>query len=553
VSICVRRCASGLASSARGWQGVSHVSIIVIRRRLHARLRAIRGGGVRLRGRVGEVAKHLGDPFLCSWRTMTTSARKMRLTEQDPNSLQKKYTQVATKHKGTAMPCYFFSGQQYIRVTRGSIDPGVVDLGYPASLNNWGWGAFGAEGVDAALSSGPVDYFFSGDQYIRVTRGTTGAGSVDPGYPAPISNWGWGSFGAKGIDAALQSGTKCYFFSGNQYIRVTRGDTGPGTVDAGYPAPISNWGWGEFGKNGIDAALNSGAVDYFFSGDEYIRVTRGDTGAGTVDPGYPTSIEQWGWGSFGASGINAALFSGTDTPVGATVTPPPRLGNNSNYFIHNNGRPLTGVVVTINIETDLTMKSATKIDGFSFQLNCYGAAGAVRSWQQFCAILEAGGLFGEIDTFDSTGKEAARVIGDTQSIGGGFTLAAGYQLKIALQTDAGNNITSATFSATDNHGKPKWNSTLQVGGVNLAPSPIVAMTLDLVGAQDASHTVFSAGSGALIYQASTPLLVGNDYPAFVARDEFTVEYGTSTYGTLPAGPNVSLSQHFGVTPDGSFI
>ena len=51
-------------------------------------------------------------------------------------------------------------------------------------------------------------------------------------------------FGKEGIDAALYSGSKCYFFSGNQYIRVTRGDTGPGTVDPGYPAPISNWGWG---------------------------------------------------------------------------------------------------------------------------------------------------------------------------------------------------------------------------------------------------------------------------------------------------------------------
>jgi Hemopexin len=37
-----------------------------------------------------------------------------------------------------------------------------------------------------------------------------------------------------------------YFFSGDQYIRMTRVDTGPGTVDPGYPAPISHWGWGEF-------------------------------------------------------------------------------------------------------------------------------------------------------------------------------------------------------------------------------------------------------------------------------------------------------------------
>ena len=46
------------------------------------------------------------------------------------------------------------------------------------------------------------------------------------------------------LNAALYSHTKCYFFAGNQYIRVTRGDTGPGTVDPGYPRNISSvWGW----------------------------------------------------------------------------------------------------------------------------------------------------------------------------------------------------------------------------------------------------------------------------------------------------------------------
>src|SRR5437016_5587557 len=70
------------------------------------------------------------------------------------------------------------------------------------------------------------------------------------------------------IDAALYSGSKCYFFHGSRYLRVTRGDTGPGTVDSGYPAPISNWGWpGGFGAAGIDAALYSGTKCYFFKGN----------------------------------------------------------------------------------------------------------------------------------------------------------------------------------------------------------------------------------------------------------------------------------------------
>jgi len=108
------------------------------------------------------------------------------------------------------------------------------------------------------------------------------------------------------LNAALYSGTKCYFFAGNQYIRVTRGDTGPGTVDPGYPKSISpNWGWGNFGRKGIDAALYSGTKCYFFAGNQYIRVTRGETGPGTVDPGYPKSISpNWGWpGAFNDSWV----------------------------------------------------------------------------------------------------------------------------------------------------------------------------------------------------------------------------------------------------------
>jgi hypothetical protein len=193
---------------------------------------------------------------------------------------------------------YFFKGSRYIRVTRGNTGPGTVDSGYPLSISNWGWPAgFGSSGIDAALFSGSRCYFFKGSRYIRVTRGDTGPGTVDQGYPEPISNWGWpDGFGANGIDAALYSRSKTYFFKGSRYIRVTRGDTGPGTVDQGYPKPISNWGWPDgFGANGIDAALYSGPKSYFFKGDQYIRVTRGDTGPGTVDPGYPEPLSNWGW------------------------------------------------------------------------------------------------------------------------------------------------------------------------------------------------------------------------------------------------------------------
>ncbi len=121
---------------------------------------------------------------------------------------------------------------------------------------------------------------------------------------------------------------ECYFFSGPEYIRVTRDATGAGSIDAGdYPGPISDWGWGSFGENGIDAALYSQTKCYFFAGPSYIRVTRGEAGAGTVDSGYPASISDWGWGSFGANGISAALYSGQEVSDSAPGGPVSWIGN----------------------------------------------------------------------------------------------------------------------------------------------------------------------------------------------------------------------------------
>jgi hypothetical protein len=65
---------------------------------------------------------------------------------------------------------------------------------------------------------------------------------------------GWPKgFGADGIDAALYSGSKCYFFKGSQYVRVTRnGTVNAGQQDFSEPHPISEWGWGSgFGADGI--------------------------------------------------------------------------------------------------------------------------------------------------------------------------------------------------------------------------------------------------------------------------------------------------------------
>ena len=450
------------------------------------------------------------------------------------------------------MTDYFFSGKQYIRVSRGDTGPGSLDPGYPAPISNWNWGTFGANGIDAALYSGSKCYFFSGKQYIRVTRGITGPGTIDPGYPAPISNWNWGSFGANGIDAALWSGSVCYFFSGKQYIRVRRGDTGPGVIDPGYPAPISNWNWGTFGANGIDGALYSGSKCYFFSGNQYVRVSRGDQGPGILDPGYPAPISNWNWGSFGAGGIKGALYSG-----GPLVAPPASTGlvSNHNYFLEENGNSILNLSVTVNIDVDLVSSA----NAWSMQLNGYSASGDVTGWQQYVVYINPGGteLVARIDNWDSSLNELIRT--DVNLAGlPGTTLPAGYAVTIKLNNDSSGNITGATYSATNNKGQSIGTVTTNIVGQTLRTTkkaatsanlaPIRAFQMNIVGDYGSARATLTSGAGTMTYSASSPLTAVNAGPSYIDDPNvYTAESANLIYGPLPQSANSAITQSFQAT------
>ena len=457
------------------------------------------------------------------------------------------------------MKDYFFAGSQYIRVTRNDTGPGAVDPGYPKPISaNWGWGAFGANGIDAALYSGSKCYFFSGKQYIRVTRDVTGPGTVDPGYPRPISpNWGWGAFGANGIDAALYSGSKCYFFSGKQYIRVTRGETGPGTVDAGYPRPISVWNWGSFGANGIDAALYSGSRCYFFSGGQYIRVTRSDEGAGTVDAGYPKPISpNWGWGGFGANGINAALYSGGPyAPV-----PLKGLGSNSNYFLYS-PNPLSGgcnslIGLSVTIIVDQDIKAMPGSNGFGFQINCYSAKGAFDGAQQYVVLVDpnlGSEMFCMVDNFESPSQELVNIMNGLAGLPGD-TLPAGYKITISLINDEFARITGATYVLVDNHDNVVGNHTISFSNRPAEDlAPIVAFQLNFVGDINGATTTLASGAGTITYTALNLMSVLNTEPACVDWNFSTVEAANSAYGFLPSAPSQTFTQSFELSIGGEVI
>jgi hypothetical protein len=448
---------------------------------------------------------------------------------------------------------YFFSGAKYIRVRRGDTGPGKTDSGYPAPISNWGWpDGFGANGIDAALYSGSVNFFFKGTQYIQVTRGITGPylegpdGKPEIAGPFPISKWGWpDGFGKNGIDAALWSGTVTYFFSGNQYIRVTRtSDTDLGKTDSGYPRSIyAGWGWNNDFNQGVKGGLPSGLVCYFFRGKEYIRVSRGFEIGGFIDPGYPAPISNWGWpDGFGENGIDAALYSGGPLQdPGATG-----LSSNWNYVLANGGKNITGLSATINIDNDLV--SPTADNGFSIQLNCESPASpdgsGIPTWQQFVFDNAPNDttIVGLMNFWEWNGSAGWKENYATETTGWALpaanTIKAGSVLTITPVFNSNDEIPSCNFTYTDPTGK----SSTQLLVFNYTKlAPITSVTVNIGGYGYGLPATFTSGQGTITYSASQPLT------AQAAWAE-TAETSNIVYEELP--PVVNVSQLFGVAPPG---
>ena len=346
---------------------------------------------------------------------------------------------------------YIFSGINYIVIQRGDVGPGFILEEYPKPISDLGWGTFGADGIDAALYSGSKCYFFDHGQYIRLTStGGVGLGPVDAGYPRPISDWGWpNNFGARGIDAALWSGSVCFFFSGTQYIRVHRGDTDFGIVDPFYPQEISQ-GWlfdeyfrpsGGFATSGIDAALYSGSKTFFFSGSSYVQVSKGDLEPGPIDTLVPANISDWNWGNFGQTGIDAAFNN--DGPL--SPAPSSGLMSNTNYFLEDNGNILSGVSVVLALDQGLISEA----NGWSVQLNCYSqnAPSTVTEWQQFVIYSDDNNVWARIDNWKSLSTELIRadVLLATMP---SAAISPGSSMSFYLITDTSNNVTGCTYSIT---------------------------------------------------------------------------------------------------------
>lgn len=249
------------------------------------------------------------------------------------------------------------------------------------------------------------------------------------------------------------------------------------------------------------------------------------------------------------------------TPTIGPVPAPARgLGSNSNYFLHSNCEPITGLSVTIEITKDIISDI-----GFSFQLNCNSPQGSNTTWQQYIFAFDTHDnsplkVDPYIDNWatasfvQSKGLPPGNLINHHESILTlpGAMLPAGYKCTIKLLYDQNNNVDGVTFIVVDNTGKSTSTqmmlesltyakSSTPVGADALAP--IYSFELVLVGSGNDENSYLSQGAGTITYTATSPLFVASKNP-LCAIGNGTGEQANSVYAALFEGPSQKVVQTF---------
>lgn len=171
---------------------------------------------------------------------------------------------------GLSGKAYFFRNNRYVRYDWGM---NQIDSGYPASVDLWHLPGVFATGVRAAVNGEAQfrnkTYFFRGAEYVEYDWATDQVSG-----PSPLSNWHFPASFDGGVSTAINGppgSGKAYFFRGSEYVGY---DWALNKVDPGFPAPISEWGLPRFFATGLHAALTGvgqfQSKAYFFRGPKYV-------------------------------------------------------------------------------------------------------------------------------------------------------------------------------------------------------------------------------------------------------------------------------------------
>jgi len=258
------------------------------------------------------------------------------------------------------------------------------------------------------------------------------------------------------------------------------------------------------------------------------------------------------------------------------------LVGNSNYAYANNGNPITGISVTIEIDADINLNYDTGGDlhsthsqtGYGFQLNCISPTTEPTFWQQYMFVVYNNTLNAVINNWIpgfSTGKLKEVVLIDTypgtqMTSLSGYTLPKGYKLTMSLDTsntggtNPQNNVVSVTFSGTDENDVPfgtpftqlltgltnqQTSSNVQTSNL----SPVYVIGCYLVGPDNKEKVNLQSGAGKITIKSNGMTVAPNyaNVPSIVNTPIWgTIENSNAVYSEVQTGSGTTFIQKFNV-------
>jgi hypothetical protein len=282
--------------------------------------------------------------------------------------------------------------------------------------------------------------------------------------------------------------------------------------------------------------------------------------------------------SSNGTGWSQKIDTGQSSSMGPTlaavpaVQPPSGLGGSVQYLLaspRGNGwpnsnsplPPISQLLLYIQITEELTFDPSKPL---SFQLNCCAPANGnwKIGWQQYVLMMQPNStqMFLHIQNFGRNNAPAVYAGNSSNQINfpNAGSIPAGWHFQLALQI-SGVIVTGASCVVSDSTGATVGVLTLNSIGLPLALqsgtvdeswlAPVVIFQLVVVGYAEGTHTTFTAGSGTILIECSTPIVAGNTWAGSnCAGGGGTAESSNCVYSALPDVANTGVVQCFGAPP-----
>jgi hypothetical protein len=221
----------------------------------------------------------------------------------------------------------------------------------------------------------------------------------------------------------------------------------------------------------------------------------------------------------------------------------PYGGGNANPMLINKCQDITGLTVSLYVTQDIVPNTNTPGGGFSMQLNADPPKGVGVVWLQYIFLFKTDQPTAWVEYWPNTSTHVDNMTGMNVNLPSNI-VPAGSKLTIALASNASQQVSSSTFSFTDNTGHTTPVNMTDPSYLNMPEViPLSSFWMSVVGPWDGLFTNFTSGAGYLTYSATSgPLAPQGTVCSNVDELVGTDENSNSVYGAYSPGAGTTLVQ-----------